>query len=300
VRDSAARALVPALVVLGLVGVVAIAAGGSTPGGTNAARAPSDAIPNTILTLVLVAFIPAAIIYFYGLLHARGLSSKRHPLGSFLGFAIFMFLLTLVVYVRLRNWNTPEFSEGEIGEPAFPGGAPVPQPEPAGRSTYEPEFVWPAVLVLADVVLAGLAVWYVSTRREVRRLAGGGAAEALAAVLDDTLDDLRAEKDARRAVIAAYARLERALAAYGLGRTPAEAPHEYLSRILPRLELKRGSVRRLTELFTRAKFSPHDVDARMKEDAIEALTTVRDELRAADERRRKAELPELETATERP
>ena len=35
-------------------------------------------------------------------------------------------------------------------------------------------------------------------------------------VLDETLDDLRAETDPRRAVIAAYARMERALAAFGL------------------------------------------------------------------------------------
>ena len=59
---------------------------------------------------------------------------------------------------------------------------------------------------------------------------------ALADVLDETLDDLRAEADPRRAVIAAYARMERALAAYGLPRSPAEAPDEYLQRILADLD----------------------------------------------------------------
>ena len=52
---------------------------------------------------------------------------------------------------------------------------------------------------------------------------------ALADVLDETLDDLRAEADPRRAVIAAYARMERALARLrpaarpvrGAGRVPA-------------------------------------------------------------------------------
>ena len=111
-------------------------------------------------------------------------------------------------------------------------------------------------------------------------------AEAIAAVLDDTLDDLRAEKDPRKAVIAAYARLERVLAAHGHARSPAEAPGEYLNRILPSLAVEPGSVQRLTDLFTRAKFSTHEVDAGMKEDAIDALSTARDELRAAEERRR--------------
>ena len=61
----------------------------------------------------------------------------------------------------------------------------------------------------------------------------------LADVLDETLDDLRAETDPRRAVIAAYARMERALAAYGLPRSPAEAPDEYLQRIFADLEVSR-------------------------------------------------------------
>jgi hypothetical protein len=38
------------------------------------------------------------------------------------------------------------------------------------------------------------------------------------------------------------------------------------------------SVRRLTQLFERAKFSPHDVDSGMKDDAIEALAGLRAEL----------------------
>ena len=61
---------------------------------------------------------------------------------------------------------------------------------------------------------------------------------ALADVLDETLDDLRAETDPRRAVIAAYARMERALAAYGLPRRPSEAPDEYLQRIFADLEVE--------------------------------------------------------------
>ena len=61
---------------------------------------------------------------------------------------------------------------------------------------------------------------------------------ALADVLDETLDDLRAERDPRRAVIAAYARMERALAAYGFPRDAAEAPDEYLERILADLEVQ--------------------------------------------------------------
>ena len=105
--------------------------------------------------------------------------------------------------------------------------------------------------------------------------------ERLAAVLDETLDDLRAEQDARRAVIAAYARMERVLAAHGVPRRPSEAPLEYLARALRDLDVPASAALDLTELFERAKFSPHPIDAAMKDEAIGALATVRDDLRAA-------------------
>ncbi len=101
-------------------------------------------------------------------------------------------------------------------------------------------------------------------------------------MLDETLDDLRAEADPRRAVIAAYARMERALGAYGLPRSPSEAPDEYLQRIFGDLEVSRLATSRLTALFSWAKFSGHDVAPEMKQEAIEALEAVREELRAAE------------------
>ena len=52
---------------------------------------------------------------------------------------------------------------------------------------------------------------------------------------------------------------------------------------LSSLELSRRSVSRLTTLFQTAKFSHHDVDYGMKEEAIDALVSARDELRAARE-----------------
>jgi hypothetical protein len=306
VRDNAARAFVPALVVLGLVGLVGIASTGSRDAGTREVRPPSDAVLDTFFSFVLVLLVISAVLVAYGLMQRNAIAqemarNRRYRRLSFIGFAVFMFLLTLLAYLRLRDWKSAEFVD-ELGEQGFPRGVPRPPQETDGAgSSYEPEFVWTPVIVIVALVALAVAAWYISLRREaVRPTDKDALAEAVALVLDDTLDDLRAEKDARRAVIAVYARLERVLAAYGLGRDPAETPQEYLKRILPRLELERGSVRRLTDLFTRAKFSPHEVDVGMKDAAIDALTTVRDELRAADERRHKHVLAALDTAAERP
>ena len=51
--------------------------------------------------------------------------------------------------------------------------------------------------------------------------------------------------------------------------------------MLAELSVSPGAARRLTDLFERAKFSQHVVDPEMKEQAIDALETVRDDLLAA-------------------
>jgi hypothetical protein len=82
-------------------------------------------------------------------------------------------------------------------------------------------------------------------------------------------------------VIAAYARMERTLERHGFPRLRAEAPLEYLARVLRELHVRTWAVLALTELFEHAKFSRHEIDAEMKEEAIGALIAVRDDLGAA-------------------
>ena len=106
-------------------------------------------------------------------------------------------------------------------------------------------------------------------------------AAELASIVEGTIDDLRREEDPRRAVIAAYAQMETALAHHGLPRERSEAPFEYLTRMLRELRVRAGAALALTELFERARFSHHVIDASMKNEAIDALVAVRDDLRAA-------------------
>ena len=103
---------------------------------------------------------------------------------------------------------------------------------------------------------------------------------AIALALDESLDDLRSDPDIRRAIIAAYARMERALAAAGIPRRLSEAPFEYVARALQSLDAGGPTVARLTDLFEHAKFSHHEPDESMRQEAIAALVAVRDELRA--------------------
>ena len=111
--------------------------------------------------------------------------------------------------------------------------------------------------------------------------ARAGRHDAVATLVDESIDDLRSEGDPRRAVIAAYARMERGLGSAGLARQPFEAPLEYLRRVLLDLQAGAQPVGRLTELFERAKFSRHDVGIEAKDEAIECLLAIRGNLGTA-------------------
>jgi Domain of unknown function (DUF4129) len=142
---------------------------------------------------------------------------------------------------------------------------------------------WPEVAIVVGTVLLVMAVVY------LRRARGGlpslprrSRAESLAEALDLSLDDLRADPDLRHAIIAAYARMERALAAAGTARRPAETPLEYLERVLLSLDASAEAVRRLTDLFEWARFSHHAPEPSMRDEAVDALAALRDELRSAE------------------
>jgi hypothetical protein len=277
--------VLPALVVLTLVTVVAIAATGSTPHGSDRSRAPSDTLLDALFTLWLVAAAAGGVLLVYGLAQrkaiARELASgryRRSSLGAWVAFVlVFTAVISIARYLNLR----PQPRDISDEEPAF--GTRQPGIDRSGHKPigdYHPGISW--IVVAVVVVLAGGAVTaYVISQRRARGAtrADEELGERLVLALDEVLDDLRAEADPRRAIVAAYARMERVLAASGVPRQSAETADEYLGRVLRELAPGSNAVAHLTDLFTQAKFSHHDVDATMKEDAIQALEQVRDELR---------------------
>ncbi len=288
-RGSVGRAVLPVLGVLVLVGVVAVASTGSTPSGTTDSRPPADTLLDTFFSLALLALIPAAALLVYGLMQRKAIAQEiatgKYRRTGVWTYLAFMGVFAAAVYFRLTDFRLG-FRGGaneivDVGS-TTEGGAP--EGDPTG-SVYQPEFAWIPVLVVVALAAAGIAAYLVASRRRER--AGTRervAAEHVAEILGDDFDDLRAEPDPRRAVIAAYARLEDALASSGLPRRPAETPEEYVVRILAALEVTRRPVRELTDLYERAKCSQHPVDEPMREQAIAALVRIRDELRHLAER----------------
>jgi hypothetical protein len=162
-------------------------------------------------------------------------------------------------------------------------GPPPTVRQPAGINKGA-RFDWQFGVALAGLLVLGGAIFYVRMRQRRPPVwidLDATARDELSVVVGDAIDELLHETDPRRAVIAAYARMERVLGQEGHPRRPAEAPFEYLARILLRLRVRAAAVRELTELFERAKFSTHEIDTSMRERAIAALLSVRDDLQAA-------------------
>jgi Domain of unknown function (DUF4129) len=287
--DSTRRGGTALLTVVGVVvslGVVAVAARGSTSTGGGGARRANDTLLDIFLSLYVVVLIAGAIFFLYLLtlrrkmLAAAGASPRSHTRD----------IIGLTVLVAAALFVGRDLAGRQVSPPPMvpqAGTADAARPADPSKEAYRPEFAW--IPVAVTVGLLGLAVvgvwWSGRARRRARgELRGSLFADAFAAAVDESLDDLRAETDPRRAVIAAYARLEGVLAAHGLPRYPAEAPLEYLRRMLAELSVSPPAAGRLTELFERAKFSQHAVGPEMKEQAIRALEIVRDDLRAARER----------------
>jgi hypothetical protein len=239
-----------------------------------------DYVYTTFLLVVLFMMIVglAAFVYFR---RERPEMRKSHQSRAVRSVATLLLVCLLVFFVGrhidLNNIFHPHGSKshGRNGILGLRG--------PGGSSSRRhAQFRWEELaLVLGLLVVLG-AIAGVTRRRLGPGTQRQFAPELLAAALDESLEDLRDHPDLRSAIIAAYARMERALAAAGLPRHHAEAPLEYMERALLTLDTSAAAVRRLTDLFEWARFSQHEPEPSMRDEALDALMAVRDELREAD------------------
>lgn len=272
------------LALTGLLAVVALAAHGRPlhpelghgPGATFV-----DYVVTTVLLLLVVA-VGVAVV-------AVKLRGEPLPQPRLNWWQRALFMMVFIVIAAYGSWALRRALQ-DVARRQTPAAVPqAGRPQERRRDGTKrppargPRIRWDEVAIAAAIAALGAgAIVAARSRRSGTReiLFELPAQEQLAAALDDALDDLRAERDPRRAIIAAYARMERALAAAGLPRHRAEAPLEYLKRALLELSASGPAVRRLTDLFEWAKFSHHEPEPRMKDEAIDALVAVRDELRA--------------------
>ncbi|HLY86165.1 MAG TPA: DUF4129 domain-containing protein [Gaiellaceae bacterium] len=279
------RLIALGLVVTALLAVVAIAAHGRPLGkGSGSSGGLPVSFWSWVFTtlVILLLFLAGAglfAVFAFRRERAEVESYQRRTLRSLavlIGVAVFVFILGRHLNLHKLFHPNGTTTHNRSGSGAGAHGAHIAKPQHV-------QFRWEELVVVLVLLLALAAVAW-----QARRQLGSGSRtrrvspEVLAAALDESLDDLRADPDLRRAIIAAYARMEAALAAAGVPRDPAEAPFEYLERALLALDTSAAAVHRLTDLFEWARFSQHEPEPAMRDEAVDALIAVRDELRASE------------------
>src|SRR5579884_1613639 len=273
-------------VVLALLALLAVVAFASRTGFAHARAArPTPSYVSWAMSVFMICFVlmvPFAI-YNYSIqmreFRAQNrLSMQARAARSLAAMFLVFGLVGLALYFRRHSGLLG--LDGLFAHGTHAAGAKGPKGRTAAE--YHPTFQWPVLWVTLGLLAAGVA-WYLWARahREEPPVVAEEETVAveLARTIDDAIDDLEAEPDARRAVIAAYARMERVLARRGLQREASETATEYLRRILLGLTTRVDAVRSLTALFEQAKFSTHTIDGGMKREAIDSLRAIRDDLR---------------------
>jgi Domain of unknown function (DUF4129) len=281
-----------------LVALVALASTPSTyaPGTVGASPTGAGGIVYTLILLALIADLVVLGLVLYVLRPRRPRKRSDEDEGhvyqpppahwavKLLAVAFPLVILAGLILAVFAA-HVPGTGLQSHPRPAAPKVLVTPQPTPhpglsEGGPSQPPVFTLTELLAAAILTLLAVAivVWKVRTRYTLQ-YDEPGRAQALAAIVDDSLEHVRREREPRRAVIVAYATMERLLAAYGFPRRAFEAPLEYLARVFQSQHVDAHALRTLTELFELAKFSHHDISLRMKEQAVSALTTIRDSVR---------------------
>jgi uncharacterized membrane protein len=292
-RGTAVRLAVLATALVSLLALVALASRAGAPwsGTSGDAEGRSLALLGRLLLDVLLVALTVALLAAFVVRMRRARLRPTRPADDVededeaetsrfrrlvVRFAPYL-LLVLIVFVvflfarevdrRLPRDPPPETGAAQTGAPESPALE-------ATRDAADWVLVAAGGLLLLALAI-GTAAPLAQRRLGARRADDEVQVAGLSRVLDQSLDDLLAEPDPRRAVIAAYARMERGLAARGHGRHACEAPLEYMARLLTDVTEDRESVGRLTTLFERAKFSPHPVVPAAKAEAIDCLVAIR-------------------------
>jgi Domain of unknown function (DUF4129) len=277
------------LLIVGLLALVTLAAGGAGRSWRDhpAARPVPSAVQDTWITLLIIAYtlaIAGVLVVMFRRRH-RWQIPHSHWLRNYCALLVVMTVITGIGSWAIRHGHLRPHGQKLPGQHALqnPGGqASTAGGQAAGRPAH---FQWPLALAVGAFFLLGGA-WIFIRRRPSPRIGAmepERVEEELARAIGSTIEDLRGERDARRAVIAAYAVMERILASHGLPRGRAEVPYEYLSRVLRLLHVRESAARSLTELFEYAKFSEHEIDAAMKAQAIDSLVMVKEDLETTRE-----------------
>lgn len=252
------------------------------PGASLSVRLP-DAVKAVVLTLLALS-----AILFLRLQRRRRptedemlplrTDQRRSPWAAVVSLLPLVLLLAVACYFAWNGWSA---EDGHPVDRAFAAIAGLLELFALARKP-------PISVPFFDLTIAGLLVVFalalfavmivVALAPRLEKWWAGRPDAAPAPRLDadraDPDGDPRAEPDPRRAIIRAYGRLERALAAARAPRMPFQTPREFMRTTLAHMPVPASPVARLTALFETARFSDRPIGTDARDAACDSLDEI--------------------------
>ncbi|MDQ3956111.1 MAG: DUF4129 domain-containing protein [Actinomycetota bacterium] len=279
-KNSPSSLLLVALLVLGAA-VVLPEGIALDPGGAERVVLPAapPVLRYVIAALGAVVILTLVVLRFTVL---RGEGDDRPPGATRWRYlALFLVILALwATFVAFRQEPVTRDEERSAIRPSPSAGARTDDDRADKiRTEFSESLGWAVTGIFVVGALAAGGVLFFLLRREEAGPTGRRPREAIAAEIEAGVDDLRAIVDPREAVIACYSRMEAVVEMSGVSHRRSDTPFELLGRLLREHDVLEPSASRLTELFEEAKFSINPIDEPMRQEALDALLDVRDQLR---------------------
>ncbi|HEU0194528.1 MAG TPA: DUF4129 domain-containing protein [Gaiellales bacterium] len=259
------------------------------PGWSEMAAAGRHGATALVIALVPIVFVVGLSLWVLAQMMARKRRTEQRILDPhydrrrrlkqaiFAGSILLVAVLARLGVIDLNRIHLPAFGESGSGGGGGVGGL---AHHNSGSQVGTVDWLAAAVLWLVMIVVAVLL--YRRFRQAPRTVTPAAVVAEPVAEPRTPPADLRANPDARQAVIATYAEMERELGEHRLERDAAEGPREYLGRVIGHLRISRPALRRLTSLYEQARFSVHPVDRTMQDQAVDSLEEMQSDLEAEE------------------
>ena len=289
-RSSRAELRAPALasIALALLGIVGLSSTASAWHQTHAALGAPGAALRAVAAIGGVVLGVALVLIWAETPKAPRRRRKRRPisaedfddLGESLwtaGKTVAIVLLALALFCLVAL----PFLSGSSGPPgsARPTRPPTTKGSSSGevpRADHSLDLGW--LVLPLGLTLAILAPAAFLIRR--RRLKHDRSEDPLQRAVRASLAELESERDPRRAILRAYARMEHAFGDVEIVRARDETASEFLGRSMRRLRVSADAATALTDRFEEARFSTHTLTEGDREQALASLHRVEQELAA--------------------
>jgi uncharacterized protein YjeT (DUF2065 family) len=183
-------------------------------------------------------------------------------------------VLSIAALPLLSGSSVP--SQSVVTQPSAPGGTTRAGSSSQADSVDLGWLLFPIAVAFALLAPAALLI----RRRRLRRDDAGDGEEpgAFGRAVRASIAALETERDPRRAILRAYARMEQAFREIEIVRARDETASEFLGRTVRRLPVSSSAAAALTERFEEVRYSAHEVTEGDREQALASLRRVEREL----------------------